>query len=307
MKHVRHVKHMHTCLRQRQFHPRKGFFVVSIKGVKRKRLVTSALVTAAAGAAAFGTFAVSANANAAVPAHPVHRPTIVLEHGAFADASSWNGVIEKLRADGYPVVAAADPLRGPGADAASLRSLLHHIQGPKILVGHSYGGSVISEAGANDPDVKALVYVAAFLPAPGETALGLTNKYPGSTLPDALDPVPFTTPDGATGTDLYIQQDRFHHQFAADVPAGQAALMAAGQRPIAQSALEEPATAAAWQSKPSWDVITTEDLNIPPAVQRFMAQRAHAHTTEVAASHSVAVSHPGLVARVIEEAARATR
>lgn len=278
---------------------------MSIKGARRK-VVTGALVTAAA-ATAFGTFAIGGSANAASPARAEHRPTIVLEHGAFADASSWNGVIAKLRADGYPVIAAADPLRGPASDAAALRSVLDHVKGPKILVGHSYGGSVISAAGAGDPDVKALVYVAAFLPAPGETALGLTNRFPGSTLAGTLDAVPFTGPDGTTGTDLYVAQDSFPHQFAADVPADQAALMAAEQRPVAQSALEEKATVAAWQTKPSWDVVTTEDLNIPVAAQRFMARRAHAHTTEVSASHAVAVSHPGLVARVIEDAARATR
>jgi pimeloyl-ACP methyl ester carboxylesterase len=234
------------------------------------------------------------------------KPTIVLAHGAFADASSWNGVVTELRHDGYPVVAAANPLRSPSSDAASLRSLVAHIAGPVILVGHSYGGSVISAAGHDDPNVKALVYVAAFLPAPGETALELTTAYPGSTLPDALDAVSFTDADGGAGTDLYILQDKFHHQFAADVPAQQAALMAATQRPIAQAALEEKATVAAWEQKPSWVIVTTEDLNIPVAAQRFMAERAYAHTTEVAASHSVAVSHPGLVADVITQAARAT-
>ncbi|MGW5652694.1 alpha/beta fold hydrolase [Streptomyces humi] len=284
----------------------------SIKG-GRKRLVTGAVATVTAGLA-FGAFAVSGTASGAtnhagattagVTDHA--RPTVVLEHGAFADGSSWNGVITALRADGYPVVAAANPLRGPASDAAALRTVLDHVKGPKILVGHSYGGNVISEAATGDPDVKALVYVAAFLPAPGESALELTNKYPGSTLPDALDPVTYQQADGSTATDLYIQQDKFRHQFAADVPAGQAALMAAEQRPIAQSALTEKATSAAWKTIPSWDIVTTRDLNIPAAVQRFMAKRAHSHTTEVAASHSVAVSHPHLVADVIERAAHAT-
>ncbi|MFJ8361965.1 alpha/beta fold hydrolase [Streptomyces sp. NPDC093984] len=284
--------------------------MVSIKG-GRKRVVTGVVSTLTAGLA-LGAFALSGTANGATKtseaaaAGRYAKPTIVLEHGAFADGSSWNGVIADLRADGYPVVAAANPLRGPASDAAALRTLLDHIKGPKILVGHSYGGSVISEAATNDPEVKALVYVAAFLPAPGESALELTNKYPGSTLPGALDPVTYKQADGTTVTDLYIQQDKFHHQFAADVPAAQAALMAAEQRPIAQAALEEKATTAAWKSKPSWDIVTTEDLNIPAAVQRFMAKRAHAHTTEVAASHSVAVSRPHLVADVIERAARAT-
>ncbi|MGW2714524.1 alpha/beta fold hydrolase [Streptomyces sp. NPDC001356] len=284
--------------------------MVSIKG-GRKRVVTGVVSTLTAGLA-LGAFALSGTANGATKtaedagAGRHVKPTIVLEHGAFADGSSWNGVIADLRADGYPVVAAANPLRGPASDAAALRTLLDHVKGPKILVGHSYGGSVISEAATNDPQVKALVYVAAFLPAPGETALGLTNKYPGSTLPGALDPVTYQQADGTTATDLYIRQDKFHHQFAADVPAGQAALMAAEQRPIAQAALEEKATSAAWKTKPSWDIVTTRDLNIPAAVQRFMAKRAHAHTTEVAASHSVAVSHPHLVADVIERAARTT-
>ncbi|MFF7133838.1 alpha/beta fold hydrolase [Streptomyces sp. NPDC008196] len=277
----------------------------------RGRLTTGAVATVAAGLA-FGAFALSGSADGATRSaeagdagrHP--RPTVVLEHGAFADGSSWNGVIADLRADGYPVVATANPLRGPASDAAALRTVLDHVKGPKILVGHSYGGNVISQAATGDPDVKALVYVAAFLPAPGESALELTDKYPGSTLPEALDPVTYTQADGSTATDLYIQQAKFRKQFAADVPAQQAALMAAAQRPVAQAALTEKATTAAWRTTPSWDVVTTRDLNIPAAVQRFMAERAHAHTTEIAASHSVAVSHPHLVADVIERAARAT-
>ncbi|MFF6776719.1 alpha/beta fold hydrolase [Streptomyces sp. NPDC012637] len=279
----------------------------------RKRRTTGTVATVAAGLA-LAAFALAGTADGA-PRHtggePRHaggpgKPTIVLEHGAFADGSSWNGVIAELRTDGYPVVAAANPLRGPASDAAALRTVLDHVEGPKILVGHSYGGNVISQAATDDPQVKGLVYVAAFLPAPGETALELTGRYPGSTLPDALDPVTYQQADGTTAIDLYIRQDRFRQQFAADVPAEQAALMAAAQRPIAQAALEEQATGAAWKTKPSWAVVTTQDRNIPAAVQRFMARRAHARTTEVAASHSVAVSHPRLVADVIERAARAT-
>ncbi|MFI7386623.1 alpha/beta fold hydrolase [Streptomyces sp. NPDC049813] len=284
--------------------------MVSNKG-RRKRLTTGAVAVAAAGLSLGavtlgGTASGATGAGAAAGAGRHARPTVVLEHGAFADASSWNGVVADLRADGYPVVAAANPLRGPASDAAALRTVLDHVKGPKIVVGHSYGGNVISEAATGDSDVKALVYVAAFLPAPGESALELTGKFPGSTLPDALDPVTYEQADGSTATDLYIQQDKFRHQFAADVSAKQAALMAAGQRPVAQAALEEKATTAAWRTTPSWAVVTTEDLNIPVAVQRYMARRAHAHTTEVAASHSVAVSHPRLVADVIERAAHAT-
>lgn len=280
---------------------------MSIRG-GRKRVVTG-VVSALTAGLALGAFTLGGTAEGTASASRSDarpRPTVVLEHGAFADGSSWNGVIAALRADGYPVVAAANPLRGPASDAAALRTVLEHVKGPKVLVGHSYGGNVISEAATGDSGVKALVYVAAFLPAPGESALELTGKYPGSTLPGALDPVTYRRADGTTATDLYIRQEKFHHQFAADVPAARAALMAAAQRPVAQSALEEKATTAAWRTIPSWDVVTTRDLNIPVAVQRHMAERAHARTTEVAASHSVAVSHPRLVADVIERAARAT-
>ncbi|MFD7203217.1 alpha/beta fold hydrolase [Streptomyces sp. NPDC059893] len=283
----------------------------NVKRASKRRILTGVGAAMTAGIAV-GAFALVGTANADTDADRsagkgLAKPTILLEHGAFADASSWNGVIARLHADGYPVVAAANPLRGPHTDATALRGVLDHIKGPKILVGHSYGGSVISEAAANDPEVKGLVYVAAFLPAPGESALELTNKYSGSTLPGALAPVPVTNPDGSKGTELYIQQNKFRHQFAADVSEAKAALAAAGQRPIAQSALEEKATVAAWKTIPSWDIVTTQDLNIPAAAQRFMAKRAHARTTEVAASHSVAVSHPGIVTRVIEEAAHAAR
>ncbi|MCF3964406.1 alpha/beta fold hydrolase [Streptomyces fuscigenes] len=255
----------------------------------------------AAGALAFGTSASASDSHREPP-----RPTIVLEHGAFADASSWNGVITRLEGDGYQVVAPANPLRGPASDAASLRSVIDHIQGPVVLVGHSYGGSVISEAATHEPKVRALVYAAAFLPAPGESAGGLTAKFPGSTLGDAVEPVPYTLPDGGKGTDLYIKRDLFRGQFAADVPRNEADLMAATQRPITQAALDEKATSAAWKTVPSWDIVTTKDLNIPRAAQEFMAKRAHAHITEVASSHAVSVSHPDVVTRVVEQAARAT-
>ncbi|MFE7721317.1 alpha/beta fold hydrolase [Nocardia rhizosphaerihabitans] len=267
---------------------------------------SSRAVAAITAVVAAGSLAVACTASTTTHAGPTldaPKPTIVLVHGAFADGSSWNDVIDKLIENRYPVVAAANPLRGPAADAASVRGLISHIDGPVVLVGHSYGGSVISAAAAGNDQVKALVYVAAFLPAPGETALELTAKFPGSTLPGTLDPVAFTRPDGSTGTDLYIQQSKFRDQFAADVAADRATLAAAAQRPIDQAALEEKATVAAWTDKPSWDVITTQDLNIPVAAQRFMAERAHSQVTEVEASHSVAVSHPDVVADVIEQAA----
>ncbi|MDX3239005.1 alpha/beta hydrolase [Streptomyces sp. ME03-5709C] len=232
-----------------------------------------------------------------------HKPTIVLVHGAFADSSSWNGVIAHLRQAGYPVVSAANPLRGLAADAAYVASVVKGVDGPVVLAGHSYGGAVISEAAAGDTQVKALVYVAAFIPDKGESALELSNKYPGSTLGPTLDAVPFPLGDGGTGTDLYIKAPDFHDQFAADVPHDVTDLMAATQRPVAASALEDTATAAAWRAIPSWSLVATADRNIPPAAQRFMSERAEARTVEVDASHAVSVSQPEAVARLIEQAA----
>ncbi|MDX3095056.1 alpha/beta hydrolase [Streptomyces sp. ME01-24h] len=232
-----------------------------------------------------------------------HKPTVVLVHGAFADSSSWNGVIAHLRLAGYPVVSAANPLRGLAADAAYVASVVKGVEGPVVLAGHSYGGAVISEAAAGDTQVKALVYVAAFIPDKGESALELSNKYPGSTLGPALDAVPFPLADRGTGTDLYIKAPSFHDQFAADVPHDVTDLMAATQRPVAASALEDTATAAAWRAIPSWSLVATADRNIPPAAQRFMSERAEARTVEVDASHAVSVSQPEAVARLIEQAA----
>ncbi|MFD7438230.1 alpha/beta fold hydrolase [Streptomyces sp. NPDC059861] len=232
------------------------------------------------------------------------KPTIVLVHGAFADASSWNGVVKLLQQAGYPVVAPANPLRGLASDAEYVHSVLKSVRGPVVLVGHSYGGAVISEAAVGDAQVKALVYVAAFSPAVGESALELSDKFPGSTLGSALKNVPFPLPGGGTGTDQYIKDEKFHDQFAADVPRSVTDLMAATQRPVAASALQDKAAEAAWRTIPAWTLVTTEDRNIPPASQRFMARRAHAHTVEVKASHAVAVSQPGAVTRLIEQAAQ---
>jgi len=230
------------------------------------------------------------------------KPTVVLVHGAFADSSSWNAVIDRLQAKGYTVVAAPNALRSVKSDAAEVGSLVKSITGPVVLVGHSYGGSVISEAADGLPNVKALVYVAAFAPEVGESAGQLAGQFPGSTLGPALAP-PVTLADG--GKDLYIQPDKFRAQFAADVPAPQARLMAAGQRPIADAALHEASITAAWKTLPSWFIYGSADLNIPPAAQAFMAQRAHAKAAEEikGASHVVMVSHPDAVAKLIEKAA----
>ncbi|MFF5338442.1 alpha/beta fold hydrolase [Streptomyces sp. NPDC013181] len=266
------------------------------------------LLSTAAAVTALSAAAVALPGAAGAADRPQVRPTIVLEHGAFADAGSWDGVVERLRRAGYPVVAAANPLRGPASDAAYLRSVIRHVEGPVVLVGHSYGGTVMSQAAAGLEDkVKALVYIAAFLPDQGESSIGLTNKFPGSTLGQAVEQVNYTLPDGSQGADVYIRPEVFRKQFAADVPKDQARLMAAGQRPVAAAALEEKSTEAAWKTIPSWSLVTSKDKNIPVAAQRFMSARAHAHITEINASHAVSVSRPDAVTRIVEKAARTVR
>lgn len=234
---------------------------------------------------------------------PTGTPTVVLVHGAFADSSSWNGVVERLTTAGHPVIAAANPLRGLRADAAYLRSLLDSVAGPIVLAGHSYGGSVMGEAADGHPNVKALVYIASFLLDEGESTAQLAARFPGAELGPALDPVPIRLPDGSTGEDLYIRQAEFHRVFAADVSEELADLMAVTQRPITAGALEEPATRAAWKAIPSWNLVTTQDLAIPAESMRFMGHRAQSHTVEVAASHAVTVSRPDVVADLICTAA----
>ncbi|BBP64513.1 alpha/beta hydrolase [Pseudomonas sp. Cab53] len=231
------------------------------------------------------------------------KPTVVLVHGAFADSSSWNGVVKILEKDGYPVIAAANPLRGVSSDAQAVASIVKNIKTPVVLVGHSYGGSVISEAAYGNPNVKGLVYVAAFTPETGETAAQLSGRFPGGTLASALA-APMDLADG--GKDLYIQQDKFHDQFAADVPEAEARLMAAGQRPVTVAALNEAATDPAWKTIPSWFVYGDKDKNIPPQAMAFMAERAHSKQTVVVkgASHVVMVSNPKVVANLIEKAAQ---
>jgi pimeloyl-ACP methyl ester carboxylesterase len=232
-------------------------------------------------------------------------PTIVLVHGAFAGSSSWNGVVAKLEKDGYRVIAAANPLRGVSSDGAAVSMLVKSIAGPVVLVGHSYGGAVITEAANGNDNVKALVYVSAFAPDTGETSLGLSDKFPGSTLGAALAP-PVAQGNGTL--DLYIEQQKFPAQFAADIPRSQALLMAATQRPVAQAALAEASGIAAWKTVPSYAIYGSADRNIPPAAMKFMAERAHSRKkVEVkGASHVVMVSHPAAVASLIKDAAKGT-
>ena len=232
------------------------------------------------------------------------KPTVVLVHGAFAESSSWNGVIKNLLSQGYPVIAAANPLRSVTGDAEYLAGILKSVDGPIVLVGHSYGGSVIGSAARGNADVRALVYVAAFAPDKGETAAELSGRFPGSTLGPTLAP-PVNLP--GSGKDLYIQQDKFRSQFAADIPEAEAKLMAASQRPITEAALNEASSEPAWKTIPSWFVFGTADKNIPLAALTFMAQRAGAKkTVEIkGASHVVMVSHPDSVAKLIAVAAEA--
>lgn len=230
-----------------------------------------------------------------------NKPTIVLVHGAFADSSSWEGVTRMLLAEGYPVVAAANPLRGLQNDADYVANVINSIEGPVVLVGHSYGGMVISNAVQDNSNVQALVYIDAFAPEAGESAFALSTLYPGSTLGTALAPV--ALPDGTT--DLYIQPEKFHAQFAADVPETETQWMAATQRPVTDFALNEASGDPAWKTIPSWFIYGDADLNIPPALMAYMAERADAWETVVieGGSHVVMISHPDEVTHLIKRAA----
>ncbi len=260
---------------------------------------------AAVGLALAGVIAIPGAVAAASPSHshPAAKPTIVLEHGAWADGSSWSGVVSRLQKDGYTVDVPPNPLRGVDTDSAYLASYLATVPGPIVLVGHSYGGFVTTNAATGNKNVKALVYVDAFIPAQGDTVNGLTAQFPGSQIaPSALNFVP-----SANGVvDAYIQPAQFHNILANDLSARQSAELAATQRPLAASTLDEMSGAPAWTSIPSWAVIGTADHAIPPAAQEFMAHRAHASITKVNASHLSLISQPGKVESVIEQAARDT-
>ncbi|MEV7239445.1 alpha/beta hydrolase, partial [Streptomyces sp. NPDC051020] len=244
---------------------------------RRPRNSVLALGTAAAGATALA-LALTVPA-AATSQSPAPKPTVVLVHGAFVDASSWSGVIGRLQSDGYQVVAPANPLRGLASDATYLRSVLKTIDGPIVLAGHSYGGSVISQAAAGNSKVKALVYVAAFTPDRGESVTSVNSNFPPADLNNALVPASYPLPDGGTGTELYVQADKFHEVVAADAPESVANVAAAAQRPAAENIFTDKATEAAWKTIPSWDVIATQDHAINPDAQKFMAKRAHARIT----------------------------
>jgi pimeloyl-ACP methyl ester carboxylesterase len=241
--------------------------------------------------------------------HP--KPTIVLVHGAWADSSSWSGEIARLEQDGYPVVAAPNPLRGLSSDSATLADFLSKITGPIVLVGHSYGGAVITDAAAGNPNVKALVYDDAYIPAVGENISTLSTAAsalaPAVTNPTSvLKLVPYPgAPDGIV--DTYLLPDVFFNDFAPDIHQSRATVLEAEQSPTSLIALGEPlSTAPAWQTIPSWDIVGTQDKIIPEAAQLFMANRAHANVTTVDSGHLSLISHPDVVTSVIESAASAT-
>jgi pimeloyl-ACP methyl ester carboxylesterase len=241
--------------------------------------------------ALLGTFAVS-------PAAAQTKPTIVLVHGAFADALGWQRLIPVLQKDGYEVLAVENPLASLSGDVETTKRFLDGVKGPIVLVGHSYGGAVITGAGAGNPNVKALVYLAAFAPDGGEPVGAFGDKYPAD-LGSALKP------DSAGF--LYVDRARFRALFCADVPEGDALVAAATQKPLHNSVFGASVPTAAWKTIPSWYVVSQEDHAINPDLERFYAKRMGAKTSEVKSSHVAFISHPDVVAKLIEQAATAAK
>jgi pimeloyl-ACP methyl ester carboxylesterase len=223
------------------------------------------------------------------------QPSIVLVHGAFADATGWQKVIPLLEAKGFTVTAVQNPLKSIADDVATTKRVIDAQKGDVVLVGHSYGGAVITGAGADHAKVKALVYVAAFAPEAGERIGELIASYPATALATAL------VPDSAGF--LYIDRSQFHEVFAQDVSDGEASIMAATQKPIASGSFGEPLTATAWKSIPSWYAVSAQDHAINPELERFMAKRMKAKITELDASHVSFISQPAEIVKIIEEAA----
>jgi len=273
---------------------------------KASRMARATTAVLAVGVGLLG-FVFASDAESATRTETTAKPTIVLVHGAWADGSSWARVTTRLQRAGYAVHVPPNPLRGLASDSAYLTSFLATIKGPIVLVGHSYGGSVITEAATGNPSVSALVYVNAFIPDEGETVLQLAGAEPGSKLSDPAKAFDFVPYPGAVGgdVDLYVKPSVFHADFAADESKEDADMRAAVQRPLAASALQAEATAPAWKTIRSWAVIGTDDQVIPPAEQLAMARRAGATITKVRAAHLSMVSQPSVVARVIVRATQA--
>lgn len=225
--------------------------------------------------------------------------TVVLVHGAFADGSNWAGVIPILQAAGVNVLAPANPLRGINYDADYIASLVSQIPGPVVLVGHSYGGAVITNAGSRADNVRALVYVGAFIPDEGETLQALADQATDSQVLPALRPAQYPSGTDEPGLEFTIDPASFHAIFCADLPAEQAAILAVSQRPLAGGSFGEPTENPAWKTLPTWAVISPSDFIIGPSGERFMAERAGATITEIDASHAMMISQPQAIADVI--------
>lgn len=219
-------------------------------------------------------------------------PTVVLVHGAFADASGFAGVIRELENAGHPVVAPPNPLRSLAFDAAAVGAAVSAIDGPVVLVGHSYGGAVITQAPAGLDNVTALVYLAAFGLDVGESCASVQEPFPPSLLATTAAPTPYDAPGAPGGPDLYIKKDEFRETFCADVPVDVADVMSATQRPLSVAALTEKATAAGWKAKPSWFLVSERDNAIPPDAERFMAERMGARTETIDGSHTAFIANP---------------
>jgi pimeloyl-ACP methyl ester carboxylesterase len=275
--------------------------------ITRHKILRTMIITSVAAIAAL-LFPVSQIASAHTAARASGpEPTIVLEHGAWADSGSWDAVIGRLERDGYRVYAPPNPLQGLTYDSGFLADFLHSISGPIVLVGHSYGGEVITNAATGDNQVKALVYVDALAPAQGQTIAQLLAAYPGSCAgPPNLTVVPF--PGAPTGVaDAYMKQSAFPSCLANGLPASEVQVLAATQNPLSTVAFTQKSGVPAWKTIPSWAVVGTADHAIPPALQLAMATRAHAHIAEVRAPHLSMISDPGVVTRVILQAVHATR
>ena len=272
----------------------------------RLRLIIAAAIVAIAGLVIPLSQIASAGTAEAAAAGNGPKPSIVLVHGAWANSGSWDGVIQRLQADGYTVYVPPNPLQGLAYDPAYLADFLHSISGPIVLVGHSYGGAVITNAATGDPQVKALVYVDAFAPAQGQTLAQLLASSPGScAVPASLTVVPFPGAPSGVG-DAYIKQSVFPSCMANGLPPTKAHVLAVTQLPIATIALTQKSGVPAWKTIPSWAVVGTTDHAIPLALQLAMAYRAHADITRVHAPHLSMISNPGTVTNVILQAVRAT-
>ncbi len=278
-------------------------------GRARRFLITAVLLGLLAVVPLAGGSQVAASAAPAAPAASprLPRPTVVLVHGAFADASSWAGVVTRLQERGYPVVAPALGMRGLRSDSVYLASLLSQIKGPVVLAAHSYGGAVISNAATHAKNVKALVFVNAFATKEGEVLSAVEKGSTDSALNPALKQLTYPTGTSTTAVELIVDPAKFPAVFGADLPYAQGALLAATQRPIAASAFNEPAGPPAWKSLPSWAVVSTGDKAAGTDVTLSMAKRAHAHITEVDGSHLIMLSRPDVVTEVILQAIQGRR